>query len=161
MTKNIFVTDEYGRSYENTWPKRAKGLVRNGRARWVEQEKICLTYPPNESSEENAMAENKQPAVSQADTVQPPAGSSAAPDMQYVLTRIDSILNQTAYLHEALEATGALSSQGPGDVAGQAKGEALGKMVEAREATNRELLRFFEKMYDDLKPPAPQGKTAR
>lgn len=31
--KNIIVIDEQGRVYEATYPKRAKGLVKNGRAR--------------------------------------------------------------------------------------------------------------------------------
>ena len=34
--KNVEVVDEAGNVYEPTWPKRAKGLVKNGRARFVD-----------------------------------------------------------------------------------------------------------------------------
>lgn len=43
-------------------------------------------------------------------------------------------------------------SGGLGDIAGEAKGRAYQKIVESREATNQALIRFYEKMYDDLKP---------
>ncbi|MDR0904943.1 MAG: hypothetical protein LBN00_02000 [Oscillospiraceae bacterium] len=46
MTKNIEVVDEHGISYGVTYPKRAKGLVKNGRARYENDEKIVLTKPP-------------------------------------------------------------------------------------------------------------------
>ena len=37
MTKNVIVVDEQGNEYGATYPKRAKGLVKNGRARFVRQ----------------------------------------------------------------------------------------------------------------------------
>lgn len=49
ITKNILVIDENGNSLEPTYMKRAKGLVKNGRARWVDDKSICLnttTCPP-------------------------------------------------------------------------------------------------------------------
>ena len=38
------------------------------------------------------------------------------------------------------------------DIVGQAKAQALGDVVKCREATNQQLLKMYEKMYDDLKP---------
>lgn len=46
MTKNIEVVDEQGNVYGATYPKRAKGLVKNGRARFVGENRICLACPP-------------------------------------------------------------------------------------------------------------------
>jgi len=40
IEKNIIVVDEQGNEYEATYPKRAKGLVKNGRARFVDENKI-------------------------------------------------------------------------------------------------------------------------
>ena len=53
MEKNVNVIDEQGNQYEATYPKRAKGLVKNGRARFVDEHTICLACPPNENLEDN------------------------------------------------------------------------------------------------------------
>ena len=60
IEKNVIVVDEQGNEYEATYPKRAKGLVKNGRARFVGENKICLACPPDKVMEENEMEENKQ-----------------------------------------------------------------------------------------------------
>ncbi len=52
MTKNIAVIDEQGNRYEATYPRRAKGLVKNGRARFVDEHTICLACPPYKSEDE-------------------------------------------------------------------------------------------------------------
>ena len=57
IEKNVIVVDEQGNEYEATYPKRAKGLVKNGRARFVSENKICLACPPDKT-EENKMTEN-------------------------------------------------------------------------------------------------------
>lgn len=53
------VVDEKGNVYEATYPKRAKGLVKNGRARFVDENKICLACPPNKALEDNKMEQTK------------------------------------------------------------------------------------------------------
>lgn len=57
MTKNIAVIDEQGNKYEATYLKRAKGLVKSGRARFVDEKTICLARPPDKS-EDKTMSEN-------------------------------------------------------------------------------------------------------
>jgi hypothetical protein len=42
IEKNIRVIDESGNEYEATYPKRANGLVKKGRARFVDDTTICL-----------------------------------------------------------------------------------------------------------------------
>ncbi len=46
IAKNVMVTDENGNLYETTYPRRADGLVRKGRARWAGTDTICLASPP-------------------------------------------------------------------------------------------------------------------
>ena len=59
IEKNIIVVDEQGNEYEATYPKRAKGLVKNGRARFIDENTICLACPPNIELEDKTMSENK------------------------------------------------------------------------------------------------------
>ncbi len=71
--------------------------------------------------------------------------------MNYVLEQMEKIAQQTEYLMEAIEKLGQmLPASGPGDVAGQAKAEALARIVKHREATNQRLIKFYEKLYEDL-----------
>ena len=59
IEKNIRVLDELGNEYEATWLKRAKGLVKHGRARFINETTICLCVPPMmNQSEENNMSEH-------------------------------------------------------------------------------------------------------
>ena len=60
IEKNIIVVDEQGNQYEATYPKRAKGLVKNDRARFVGENKICLACPSNRNLEDNEMSEEKK-----------------------------------------------------------------------------------------------------
>ena len=59
MNKNIEVVDEAGNVYEPTWTKRAKGLVKKGRARFISESMICLACPPRKM-EENEMKNTKK-----------------------------------------------------------------------------------------------------
>ena len=52
IEKNVIVVDELGNEYEATYPKRAKGLVKNGRARFIDDNTICLACPPHTELEE-------------------------------------------------------------------------------------------------------------
>ncbi len=53
--KVIKVIDEQGNEYDYTYPKRAKGLIKSGRARIIGDNIICLVCPPNSNLEENKM----------------------------------------------------------------------------------------------------------
>lgn len=73
-------------------------------------------------------------------------------DMQFILNNIVKIMNDTKYIQDALNTLANMpASQGPGDIAGQGKADAIGKIVESREETNRKMIKFLEYMYDDLK----------
>lgn len=177
IEKNITVVDEQGNEYEATYPKRAKGLVKNGRARFITENKICLACPPNkinfledkkmnndllidnkESIGELEPLETLETAVNE--TEQKPTGYIPKLSMEYVLSRIDAILNDTDHIHEAIKAIPEIPVMMPnegmmnyqGDFAGQSKADAISHAVQSRETTNQQLIRLLEKMYDDLKP---------
>ena len=73
-----------------------------------------------------------------------------------ILDRINNIINQTSYIGEVAEALKAMGDgdsgdmYSPGNVMGQAKAEALGAIVATRETTNQQILKLYEKMYDDM-----------
>ena len=54
----MIVVDSQGNEYEATYPKRAKGLVKSGRARFVGENKICLACPPKDNLEDKNMENN-------------------------------------------------------------------------------------------------------
>ena len=141
MNKNIEVVDEAGNVYEPTWPKRAKGLVKHGRARFVDENKICLTCPPDIKTEETHMSNTSI------------FGEMTVAD---ILMRINNIINQTGYITTAFESLVQMGDGdsgdcgSPGNIMGRAKAEAVAEVVRARETTNQQILRLYEKMYDDM-----------
>ena len=136
IEKNIRVVDEQGNEYEATYPKRAKGLVKNGRARFVDEHTICLVRPPNQM-EENNMCDTTE--------------FEEKLTINYVLAHIERITRDNEYIRNALELLAAMPKSDPGDIAGQEKAKAIGDIVRCKEATNQQALKFYEKLYDDLK----------
>ncbi len=144
IEKNIIVVDEQGREYEATYPKRAKGLVKNGRARFVDDNKICLACPPdNFETEDIKMSENIE-------KVEKIEEASTNYTVDYVLGKIAEIQSQTEYLNQSITEISKVRSDGPGDIGAAEKAKALGEVVRCRETTNQQMLRMYEKMYDNL-----------
>ena len=77
--KHIEVIDEQGVHLQNTYERRARGLVKKGRAYYVTASCICLFTPPENMEEKTLETNNKKD----------------------ILTRIDTILQQKEYLQEA------------------------------------------------------------
>lgn len=217
ITKNIRVVDEFGKEYEATYPKRARGLVKNGRARFVDKECICLVRPPNNDLEDNHMKTNEDKSMAINDEInntlqqnsngkivrntvdgkinedfeyfEEPAGkadtnavyydglasteanfrsadtknghSVTTLTIDYVLARIDKVLNDTEHIKSTLEALLNISVAGPGDIANAQRAEALKEIVKYRETTNQKLLTLYEKMYEDIKTQqkSPQDRA--
>ena len=153
IEKNIRVVDEMGNEYEATYPKRANGLVKNGRARFLSPDTICLVCPPESEichTEDKNMSDNTEMEM-----------QTPVLTMEYLLAKIDEIASQTEYLNTAIERLGQMKTgNGPGDVAGEAQARAIGDVVRCRETTNQQLLKLYEKMYDDLKPKETERLTA-
>ena len=154
MAKNVIVVDENGNKYGATYPKRAKGLVKNGRARFIDNETICLACPPQSfETEDIEMSENTEKMIidtSTGEAVEAALESKAEPTLSYVLGQIERIANDTAYIRDALAQLQELRAAGPGDICGQSKADAIAHVVDAREETNRRLLTFYEMLYKDI-----------
>ena len=58
IEKNVVVLDEQGKKIGMTYPKRARGLVKKGRARYVDACTICLACPPDMDLEDIQMNDN-------------------------------------------------------------------------------------------------------
>ncbi|MBQ4605632.1 MAG: hypothetical protein IJB15_02940 [Clostridia bacterium] len=180
IEKNVRVTDMHGNEREPTWPKRAEGLVKKGRAYRLAEDHICLTgeSTPDNRDRQSDHAENgildrqtevrssdRERQVSEeytmdaqernneiAETAQQTADWSKL-NISYVLDRIEAVRRDTEYLQKTIEALDNMAvGQGPGDVAGEEKAKALADVVRCRETTNQKLLDLYTKMYDDLKP---------
>ena len=109
IEKNIIVVDEKENEYEATYPKRAKGLVKNGRAHFIEENKICLLCPPNLKSEDNDMPDTKAAKAKDKLTI------------KYVLDKIEQIINDTEYIHSALEQLALMPKSDPRRYCGSGK----------------------------------------
>ena len=67
----------------------------------------------------------------------------------YILGQIEKIFADNEHIHEALIKLEGVKS---GDIGAQAKAQGIADVVKCRETTNQRLLRFYEKLYDDIKP---------
>ncbi len=158
IQKNITVIDEQGNIYEATYPKRAKGLVKNGRARFISEDTICLACPP-EILEEYMSDTNLDLSIEEVskaadNSEEAKAFRSDKFSMDYVLEQIEKISSQTEHLGQVIGAVGGLERSENLDVSQlvglEAKIDALKDVVKCRETTNQQLLRFYEKMYDNI-----------
>ncbi len=142
IIKNVTVVDENGKQYEPTYLRRAKGLVKNGRARFVADNTICLSRPPGESLEDNQMSENINEA----------AVKNTQVSLDYIMEKINQIIEDKQYLTDALGALRDFKNNESmnGGIGDEAKATALGTIVESREKTNQRLLAILEKMLDSL-----------
>jgi len=162
MGKNVIVVDELGNTYEATYPKRAKGLVKNGRARFVDDTTICLACPPKEKTEDEMMSENKkQQNVVGNQSEQSAPKEESKYTLDYCLAQIEKILDaqNDGFYTEALAQLKELTSTGPGDIAGAEKAQAIAAAIKSRETTHQQLLSFYEKMAMELAPKSSTQQT--
>ncbi len=145
IEKNIIVIDEQGKEYEATYIKRANGLVKKGRARFVNDTTICLACPPDEYLEENLMEDNK-------DRVDNELHEKIT--IEYIMKQIEAIRTDNTYLLKAVEDMNRMDdiSLCDGCYNIVTKAEGWRDIVRAREATNQKMIEFYEKVYDDMKP---------
>lgn len=142
IEKNVRVFDEQGNEYEATYPKRAKGLVKNGRARFVGENTICLACPPDKIMEEKTM-ENTNKNIANGVV-------NGKPTMAYILEQLEMLKENDGFLDKALEKLTNVKSGGPGDIGAQAQAKALKDAIMAHETTRQQLIALYGKMYDDI-----------
>ncbi len=148
IEKNIIVVDDKGNILGRTWPKRAEGLIKKGRARRLDSTTVCLACPP----------ENPEERIMDKDTLQSPEpkprdGSLTPEDL---LRRMDVIRGEMQSLPDAIRTVDAL----PEDSEAGARAEAIGKMFCEREVTCRQQLSFLERVYTDHCSGASEDKKA-
>jgi len=149
MEKNVLVVDENGKEYGATYPKRAKGLVKNGRARFIDEHTICLACPPDkEISEDINMSDNNTNIIEQNEA----CAIKTTPELtvEYILLQIKAIQENAAYLYQAISEVKQIEVVGPSDIGSQSKANAIAETVKSREETNRRLIDAYLKMYDRL-----------
>lgn len=160
IEKNVIVVDELGNEYEATYPKRAKGLVKNGRARFISDNKICLLCPPEIETEDNKMSENK----SIEETTNVPNVELSVNDDKPLTAReifekiaeLQKQLTESSYhsLHRLDDSISSICAD-----ENEEKSEQIGEVCSVfkmRETTLIKMLEIYEKMYDDLKPKQPK-----
>ena len=162
IEKNIIVVDENGTVFESTWLKRANGLVKKGRARWLDERTICLACPP-EKTEDNKMENVRQtetatePVTAAGNAKQAGTGLT----IEDLLDRMDAIREEMLSMKELLKSMEVIANQGGEDDAGHIA-EAAGQAFVARETTCQQQLRFLEKVYGDhFSAPSEEARTAR
>lgn len=147
----MIVVDEQGNEYEATYPKRAKGLVKNGRARFVGENRICLACPPYELMEDNEMTKINEPAISEKKS------EDMLYTIDYALGQLEKVKSEaSAFFTEMSKKLMEIQSGGPGDVGAQSKGMAFQALIEEQGSFYRKLIDFYIGMISDLKKDAPR-----
>ena len=147
MRKNVAVVDELGHEYEATYPKRAKGLVKSGRARFVDANRICLLRPPQIDLEDESMEQNS-------------TALTAREIFDQIVKLQEDLKNirETTELIQTIRDTNQSNGNDSVELDTQvvvAKIDALVDVFESREGTYQQMLSVYEKMYDGL-----TGKSA-
>lgn len=156
MTKNVNVVDDLGNRYVPTYAKRAKGLVKNGRARWVDENTICLACPPDDMNlEDTEMDKNMINPINDVVETKTSEQTTAGNEMSVkdILDRMDKIIAQGAELANVVQQIKDLPvnpSESFGGQDGACRAEAIGDIYKSREATNQKMLAMLDKMYDDM-----------
>ena len=153
IEKNIIVVDEQGNEYEATYPKRAKGLVKNGRARFIDENTICLACPPNTELEDKNMSENTTAQTESIPNIEATAIERplTAREIFDNITELQKQMTQNPY-YAMSSLEGSVDS-----ICGAEESEDKCKQIEEvcnvflmRERTFSEMLTLYRKMYDDL-----------
>lgn len=145
IEKNIIVIDEQGNEYEATYPKRAKGLVKKGRARFVSENKICLACSPASDTEESNMPNdiiNKEQVFRQISELQKNLES-----IDTLLFKIQCVNDSQQYV-ESDDGNPITLDYMP-DVALE-KIKAIREIVLSRENTINSMLSFYLSIYNKL-----------
>ena len=138
IIKNIIVVDEQGNKYEATYPKRAKGLVKNSRARFINENTICLACPPNEYLEDNKMENKLENKLTEREIFE-----------QIVSLQKQLAENSNFSLHRLEDTISSLCSDN--DEVNVEQISEICNVFSQREHNIRLLIDLYNKMYDDVK----------
>lgn len=166
IEKNIIVVDENGTIFESTWLKRANGLVKKGRARWLNEQTICLACPPKKT--EDMKMENNQHEETAAEHIAEIERIRQQSDVKLGGLTIESLLDKMGTIRQDMLSTKELlatmetiTKQGGEDEAGHIA-EATAQAFIARETTCQQQLGFLEMIYKEhFSVPSEEAKMAR
>ena len=146
IEKNIIVVDEQGNEYEATYPKRAKGLVKNGRARFIDENTICLACPPSD----NILEDNKMSAYNE-NSVTKKEIFEQIKQLQNQLVNIKEVLVQMNFVDHVFDDDCDYNI----DIA-KAKIDGMTEVFASREQTIQKMLQFYIDLYSkaDAETPA-------
>jgi len=186
ITKNVEVVDLSGNTYAPTYIRRAKGLIKSGRARWSDEDmtRICLLVSPAQNNEEvnlmdindnkDILVKTINPSETQmqdATTIKDATpiemkndtGGEITLSISYILGQMEKIRSDNGYIMETVNKIIDIESHPPtmnaADYGAQAKAEAIGDIIKARETTNQKLLATYEQIYNDIKPKKAQPEN--
>ena len=149
----IEVVDSSGKIIGRTYEKRAKGLVKKGRARFTDENRITLL--PSEDAHEYIETEGyKMDERINTENISEENGQYT---IESVMQCMKKILDDSDYIKDVLKNIVEIPSGdagdcgSPGDIAGKAKAEAISTIVRERENTNQKLIDFYNEVYNDLK----------
>ena len=152
----IEVVDSSGKIIGRTYEKRAKGLVKKGRARFTDENRITLM--PSEDAHEYTETEGyKMDERINTENIENIPEENSQYTIESVMQCMKKILDDTQYIKDAIYNVTEIPSGdagdcgSPGDIAGKAKAEAISTIVREREDTNQKLIDFYNKVYNDLK----------
>ena len=166
--KCVQVTDEAGNRYEATYPKRARGLVKHGRARFTDesQTEIMLTCPPNQNliledhtmTEQNTnirATENETVVANENTATEKNAPQLTAKEIFDQITVLQRQMVESSYnaLYRLTDATNGICGDGCFE-SDDAKGEAIESVASTfrlREETYQTMLKLYQQMYNDLR----------
>lgn len=149
----IEVVDSSGKIIGRTYEKRAKGLVKKGRARFTDENRITLL--PSEDAHEYTDTEGYK--MDERINTENILEENSQYTIESVMQCMKKILDDTQYIKDAIFNVTEIPSGdagdcgSPGDIAGKAKAEAISTIVRERENTNQKLIDFYNKVYNDLK----------
>ncbi len=152
IEKNIIVVDASGNTLGFTYPKRAKGLIKKGRARLTGENKICLACPPDVTAAYAASDIKEDFHMSETTLSNAASNASKELTIRDIFDQIVRLQNQLTQnvngsdMHELSLSVSAIC-EGLGD------GDYIVNVCEAfraHEASIQKILALYERMYTDL-----------
>ncbi len=166
IIKNIEVRDPSGNLYSPTYPTRAKGLVKQGRARWIGKDAIELIAPPSEFKEDLNMTEDININSTMNDAREPASGAALPDGMDYttrdlidamvaILKQNDLAKEVTVAMREVSKniAEGMAAYQSPAELP-EFDMDPLTTLSEGFKENQRYALAIIERMYKGIHPEA-------
>ena len=179
MPKTVHVVDEAGNRYEATYLKRAEGLVKKGRARFIDENTICLVCPPNQNdlfSEDKTMENTMKHTDDTIETTAPHTEENAfllpetddpecirftnQHNVNYCLKKIDEIGKEIETIETAIKAIASLDVvMTPVGSSAEEQAKAIADIIRKREETIQKKIDFYRDMIDRFLPPKKDEKA--